>query len=181
MTETIDYLVIGAGSAGCVIANRLALEGGAGVCVLEAGPRDTHPFIHIPAGFMKTVRPHYDPDKAKYHLKQAGLDTLTVKLHAGDIHPGGTDAALLFKEHARQAGVDIEVVREPTDGYWSNVWMQKDFSVAYWGGRPTEDWMFSVAYADDSAWNDTCWKHEKFNQLLTAARAELDNAKRREK
>ena len=55
MTETFDYLVIGAGSAGCVIANRLALEGGASVCVLEAGPRDTHPFIHIPAGFMKTV------------------------------------------------------------------------------------------------------------------------------
>ena len=122
----------------------------------------------------------YDPDKARYHLQQAGLDTLTVRLHAGDIYPGGTDAALLFKEHARQAGIDIEVVREPTDGYWSNVWMQKDFSVAYWGGRPTEDWMFSVAYADDSAWNDTYWKHEKFNQLLIAARAELDDAKRRE-
>ena len=55
MSETFDYLIVGAGSAGCVIANRLTLAGGATVCVLEAGPRDSNPFIHIPAGFMKTV------------------------------------------------------------------------------------------------------------------------------
>ena len=55
MSESFDYLVIGAGSAGCVLANRLTMEGGATVCVLEAGPRDANPFIHIPAGFMKTV------------------------------------------------------------------------------------------------------------------------------
>ena len=55
LSETFDYLIIGAGSAGCVVANRLALASGATLCVLEAGPRDIHPFIHIPAGFMKTV------------------------------------------------------------------------------------------------------------------------------
>ena len=55
MSETFDYLIVGAGSAGCVIANRLTLAGGATVCVFEAGPRDTNPLIHIPAGFMKTV------------------------------------------------------------------------------------------------------------------------------
>ena len=55
MNETFDYLIVGAGSAGCVIANRLTQAGDATVCVLETGPRDTNPFIHIPAGFMKTV------------------------------------------------------------------------------------------------------------------------------
>lgn len=54
VSETFDYLVVGAGSAGCVIANRLSAASST-VCVLEAGPRDTNPFIHIPAGFMKTV------------------------------------------------------------------------------------------------------------------------------
>ena len=122
----------------------------------------------------------YDPDRARYHLGQAGLDSLSVRLHAGDIYPGGIDSALLFREHAARAGIDIEVVREPTDGYWSNVWMQKDFAVSYWGGRATEDWMFSTAYADGAAWNDTFWKHEGFNRLLRAARAELDDARRRE-
>ena len=54
MTDAFDYLIIGAGSAGCVMANRLTTEG-AKVCVLEAGPRDSSPFIHIPAGWYKTV------------------------------------------------------------------------------------------------------------------------------
>src|SRR6185312_16939548 len=50
-----DYVVIGAGSAGCVVAARLS-ETGARVVLLEAGPRDTNPWIHIPAGVLKLLR-----------------------------------------------------------------------------------------------------------------------------
>jgi len=56
--ETYDYVIIGAGSAGSVLANRLTADGKATVCLLEAGPRDWHPYIHIPAGFIKT---YHDP------------------------------------------------------------------------------------------------------------------------
>ncbi len=52
--ESFDYVIVGAGSAGCVLANRLSEDPGTTVCVLEAGPRDWHPYIHIPAGFIKT-------------------------------------------------------------------------------------------------------------------------------
>jgi choline dehydrogenase len=51
--ETFDYVIVGAGTAGCVLANRLSADAGVTVCVLEAGPRDWHPYIHIPAGFIK--------------------------------------------------------------------------------------------------------------------------------
>jgi choline dehydrogenase len=52
--DTFDYIIIGAGSAGCVLANRLSEDPSISVCVLEAGPSDWHPYIHLPAGFIKT-------------------------------------------------------------------------------------------------------------------------------
>jgi choline dehydrogenase len=52
--DTFDYVIIGAGSAGCVLASRLGEDAGSRICVLEAGPRDWHPYIHLPAGFIKT-------------------------------------------------------------------------------------------------------------------------------
>jgi len=51
--DTFDYVIVGAGTAGCVLANRLSADADVSVCVLEAGPRDWHPYIHIPAGFIK--------------------------------------------------------------------------------------------------------------------------------
>ncbi len=51
-TEQFDYVIVGAGSAGCVLANRLSEKPDHRVCVLEAGPRDSNPVIHMPSGFL---------------------------------------------------------------------------------------------------------------------------------
>lgn len=52
--DRFDYVIIGAGSAGCVLTSRLSEDPNTSVCVLEAGPSDWHPYIHLPAGFIKT-------------------------------------------------------------------------------------------------------------------------------
>ena len=123
----------------------------------------------------------YDPDKAKYHLKKAGKLDHTFKLHVADAaFAGAVDSAVLFKENAAKAGINIEVVRESEDGYWDLIWMKKPFCFSFWGGRPSEDWMFSIGYAAGANWNEGHFQHKRFNELLVAARAELDEKKRRE-
>jgi choline dehydrogenase len=55
-TETVDYCIVGGGPAGCVLASRLTEDGRSSVLLLEAGQRDWHPFIHIPAAFIFVYR-----------------------------------------------------------------------------------------------------------------------------
>jgi choline dehydrogenase-like flavoprotein len=56
MTEAFDYIIVGGGSAGCVLANRLSEDKEVSVLLLEAGGRDSHPLYHMPAGFAKMTK-----------------------------------------------------------------------------------------------------------------------------
>ncbi|MCL6286097.1 ABC transporter substrate-binding protein [Ruegeria sp. 2012CJ41-6] len=121
----------------------------------------------------------FDPDKAKFHLKEAGLDSLEVQLTASEsIWIGALEAVQLYSERSKGAGLNIIPKKVPNDGYWSNVWMKEPWSAAYWSGRATPDWMFTAAYSADSSWNDTFWAHDRFNELLVKGRSELDESVR---
>lgn len=123
----------------------------------------------------------YDPEKAAFHLKQAGLDSLKIKLNTSEgAFDGAIDAALLIQESAKASGISIEVVRHPSDGYWSNVWRTEPWVMSYWSGRPTADWIFTEGYLSTASYNDAFWKNERFDSLLMAARIELDETKRRD-
>ena len=121
----------------------------------------------------------YDPDKAAFHFKKSGHDG-AVLLRTSDVaFPGAVDAAQLYQQSCAKAGITIDVKREPGDGYWSEVWNKQPFCESYWGGRPTQDQMYSTAYISTADWNDTRFLRPEFDQLIMQARAELDETKRK--
>ncbi|MCA1404583.1 ABC transporter substrate-binding protein [Ensifer sp. IC3342] len=130
-----------------------------------------------PTGIEQRV---YDPDKAGFHYKKSGHDRPILLRTSDAAFPGAVDAAVLFQESARKAGIELEIRREPEDGYWTNVWNVQPFCASYWGGRPTQDSRYSTSYLSSAEWNDTRFKREDFDKLLLQARSELDEAKRKE-
>ena len=122
----------------------------------------------------------YDPDKARFHMQKSGHDGSILLRTSENSFPGAPDAAALFQQSCAAAGINLEIKREPNDGYWSEVWNVQPFCTSYWGGRPTQDQMYSTAYLSTADWNDTRFFNEQFDQLLIAARAELDAARRKQ-
>lgn len=121
----------------------------------------------------------YDPDKAAFHYKKSGHSGPIVLRTSDTAFTGAVDAAVLYQESAKKAGIVIDVKREPDDGYWTNVWNVKPFCASYWGGRPTQDIRYATSYLSTADWNDTRFKRPDFDKLLIAARAELDETKRK--
>lgn len=121
----------------------------------------------------------FDPEKAAFHFKKSGFDG-TVPIFAADVMQGGVDMALILKDGAAKAGIKLDVNRVPTDGYWSSVWRNKPFCVSFFGTRATQDLIYSLEFYSKSASNESKFDNPKFDGLLLAARAEKDEAKRRQ-
>jgi peptide/nickel transport system substrate-binding protein len=122
----------------------------------------------------------FDPDKAAFHYKKSGHSG-SILLRTSEVaFPGAIDATQLFQQSAAKAGITLEIKREPGDGYWAEVWNKQPFSASYWGGRSTQDQMYSTAYISSAAWNDTRFLRPDFDKMVLAARAELDETKRKQ-
>lgn len=90
------------------------------------------------------------------------------------------DMAVLIQNAGRRAGVHFDIRRVPSDGYWTNSWMKVPLGFGNINPRPTADLLFSLFFKSDAAWNESRWKNEKFDQLIVVARAERDEAKRKQ-
>jgi len=123
-----------------------------------------------------------DLDLAKFHLRKAGMENASLELHTSTAAggPSGPDIALLFRETAAKAGLDLQVVRQPSDGYWSAVWMKHAFHMSNWMPRPTIDLILTQLYQSEASWNEGQFKNERFDQVIKEARSELDFNRRKE-
>jgi peptide/nickel transport system substrate-binding protein len=122
----------------------------------------------------------YDPDQARFHYERSGHSGAIALRVSEAAFTGAVDAAQLFQSHAAAAGIEIEVIREPQDGYWSNVWNKQPFCASAWLGKAVQDQQYTPGYYSGSDWNDTRFNNERFDQLLVAARGEIDPVRRKE-
>ena len=116
MIETFDYIVIGGGSSGCVVAARLASEGGAKVLVLEAGYSHRHPLLDMPPGIFKMI----NGSKFMHYHKtepQAHLDGRVHEISQGNVLGGGSSVNAQVYMRGRPSDYDAwdELVRGNND------------------------------------------------------------------
>lgn len=122
----------------------------------------------------------YDPDLAAYHLKKSGLSGARLPVFASPAAEGSVDMATLLQLSASKVGLKLGVNRVPADGYWSNHWMKHPLGFGNINPRPSLDLLFSLFFKSDAPWNESGWNNPLFDQLLVAARGEMDEAKRRQ-
>lgn len=120
----------------------------------------------------------YDLDKAKFHLKKANVAG-NVPIVATTAANGSIEMAVLMQQSAQKIGLTLSVNRVPADGYWSNHWMKHPLGFGNINPRTSADQLFTQFFKSDAPWNESGWKNEQFDQLVLAARAEPDEAKRK--
>jgi peptide/nickel transport system substrate-binding protein len=118
-----------------------------------------------------------DLEQAKSLLKQAGRENLTVELVTAPVFQGVVEAAQVFAEQAKGAGVTVKVRKVDTGTFYGDNYLKWPFAQDYWATRL---YLTQVAQGDlpDSPFNETHWGKGKFEKLIQQGRAELDDAKR---
>lgn len=120
----------------------------------------------------------YDPDKAAFHFKKAGVSGVELKVSEG-AWSSSPDCAQLYQQNMKKAGIDLAITKVAADGYWSDTWLKVPFCAVFWGRRMSADQTFTTCFGGKSDFNDSDWRNAEFDALLAQARVELDPAARK--
>jgi len=120
-----------------------------------------------------------DLEQAKSLLKQAGKEGLTVELVTSPVFNGIVEAAQVFAEQAKGAGVNVKVRKVDTGTFYGDNYLKWPFAQDFWASRV---YLAQVAQGDlpNSPFNETHWGKGKFESLINQARGTVDEAKRKE-
>lgn len=122
----------------------------------------------------------YDLDKAKFHFQKSGVGRTALPLVCSPAAENSVEMAQLIQESGKKIGMEIDIKRVPSDGYWSNHWFKHPLGFGAINPRPSADILFTLFFKSDATWNESGWKNPQFDQLLLAARTETDEAKRKQ-
>ncbi len=141
---------------------------------------NNHPVTPISPFWNDLPQHTQDLAKAKTLLAQAGYaHGLRLDLITSTSRPGMLELAMAFREMVRPAGIEIQVVRVPSDVYWSDYGGKTPFHIGNWGFRPSIDETFMVAYHSMAKGNESRWQNPALDALIDQARAERNDAERK--
>lgn len=143
----------------------LVMGGGAVVaCDTPVGPRDQ---------YRADFDCPQDIERAKALLAEAGYpDGIDIDLHVATLEPTWPVLAEVYQNQAAAAGIRVNIVQVPSDGFWNDVWMQKDAVTTRWNERPADQALNEI-YLSTARWNESYYKDAEFDALLSQARQEL--------
>ena len=118
-------------------------------------------------------------DEARRLLAEAGYpDGIEFDITTSNIDPRFIPLVEVYQQQVAKAGIKVNIVLAPADGYWSEVWMKEPVVTTRWGQRPA-DQILNEDYRGGAPWNETYWNRSDFDAMLDAARTELDFEKRK--
>ncbi|MGH8758317.1 MAG: GMC family oxidoreductase [Burkholderiales bacterium] len=115
-----DYIIVGAGSAGCVLANRLSADDSVRVCLVEAGDSDWYPWIHVPIGYFYTIN-NPRTDWCYVAEPDANLSNRAIKYPRGRVLGGSSSINAMVYIRGQAADFDGWAAQGNTGWDWNSV------------------------------------------------------------
>ncbi|MCB1371018.1 MAG: GMC family oxidoreductase N-terminal domain-containing protein, partial [Rhodobacteraceae bacterium] len=149
MSEEFDHVIVGAGTAGCLLANRLSASGERRVLLVEAGGRDNYPWIHIPVGYLYCIG---NPRTDWMYSTEAepGLNGRSLRYPRGRVLGGcsSINGMIYMRGQARDYDAWAELTGE-ADWAWSSVLPDFIAHESHWRAGPGADPAFNRLHGAD--------------------------------